>query len=448
MKSIIHLLCITAAVLLGLTLSSCSDDKDANGPGSWASLESIGTYPGDTVTIDGQASSAVGLKEVRLQCDAWNISRIYNLSNQNPKVWNYSYGLCVPYDAQFPQTLTVTTVNADGQETVKEIALTYAPTSELPVISGLQDEIAVDYDTSLKSGTLKLNFGVSAEGILKSATIDIPQLNVNEKFDLSGRGYNIETAYTFTQCGTYNMTVTVSDRCGNVTTHDYSIVVMPKENEDEVEDYGRMYAFTGESESDYIYGYYMYMQRMDAYCYQVLVYAPDDNTEFYFSPTMETNGERKFGTSPYVATKIISKQSEPGYVKGFKPGRGYWGLWVDLQNQTISKWPLDTAEGDKSTLYYSADWNGWSFTAMQQGQGECQKTADITIYKGNQYFCFATTTDWTHIWRIWNDNNELAGWWFSEDGTGSGATLPTIANDINATITFDTLTKWCFIKKK
>lgn len=65
----------------------------------------------------------------------------------------------------------------------------------------------------------------------------------------------------------------------------------------------------------------MYMQRMDAYCYQVLVYAPTDNTEFFFSPTMETNGERKFGTSPYVATKIISKQSEPSYVKGYKPAK-------------------------------------------------------------------------------------------------------------------------------
>ncbi len=179
-----------------------------------------------------------------------------------------------------------------------------------------------------------------------------------------------------------------------------------------------------------------------------LVYAPTDDTEFFFSPTMETDGDRKFGTSPYVATKIISKQSDPGYVKGYKPGKGYWGLWVNVQAQTISKWALDTSEGDKSQLYYSADWNGWSFTAMQRGQAECQYTADITVYKGNQYFCFATTTDWTHIWRVWNEGGDLAGWWFSEDGTGSGATLPTINADTEATITFDTLTKWCFIKKK
>ena len=441
-------LCIVSVCLFGLTLYSCNDEKDVAGPGAWVSSEAIGTYPGDTVTIEGQASSSVGLKEVRLECAAWDINRSYDLGGQKPKVWNYSYGVCVPYDAQFPQTLTVTTVNVDGQENVKEIPLTYNPTTEQPVISGLQDEIAVDYDTSLRSATLKLNFGVSAVGVLNYATISIPQLSVEDRFDLSGRGHSIESQYTITECGTYTMTVTVADRCGNITSKDYTIVVMPKENEDEVADYDRMYAFTNEPEANYIYGYYMYMQRMDAYCYQVLVYAPTDDTEFFFSPTMETNGERKFGASPYVATKIISKQSEPGYVNGYKPGRGYWGLWVNVKDQTISKWTLDTAEGDKSTLYYSADRNGWSFTAMQQGAGECQKTADITIYAGNQYFCFATTTDWTHIWRIWNDNNELAGWWFSEDGSGSGATLPTISSNVNATITFDTLTKWCFIKKK
>lgn len=448
MKAIIKLLCIASVCLIGLTLDSCSDEKDASGPGAWASVESIGTYPGDTVTIEGQASSNVGLKEVRLECAAWNIDRCYNLSNQKPKVWNYSYGVCVPYDAQFPQTITITTVNCDGDETVRQIPVSYAPTSELPIISGLQDEMAVDYNTSLKSATLKLKFGVSAVGILKNAVISIPQLGINDNFELSGRGQSIESQYTFTECGTFAMTVTVADRCGNVTTHNYSIVVMPKENEDEVADYDRMYAFTSEPADDYIYGYYMYMQRMDAYCYQVLVYAPTDDTEFFFSPTMETNGERKFGASPFVATKIISKQSEPGYVKGYKPGKGYWGLWVNVKEQTISKWALDTAEGDKSTLYYSADWNGWSFTAMQQGEAECQKTADITIYKGNQYFCFATATDWTHIWRVWNDGGDLAGWWFSEDGSGSGATLPTITADVEATITFDTLTKWCFIKKK
>lgn len=447
MKQAIKLLCVFMLTLVALGMASCSNEKDASGPGLWASGETIGTYPGDTVAIDGQASSNVGISEVRLECSAWGVSRTYDLRSQKPKVWNFAYNLCVPLDAQFDQTLLVTTVNTDGTETSKEIKLTYEPTTELPTI-GLQNEMAVDFDPTTLSGALDLNFGVGARGILDHAVISIPAINVNDSYSLSGRSATITARYDFGQCGTFPMTVTVYDHCGNTTTMECQVTVMAQENEDEVADYDRMYAFMNESPSKYIYGYYMYMQRMDAYCYQVLVYAPSDNTEFFFSPTMETNGSRKFGASPYMATKIISKQSEPGYVKGYKPGKGYWGLWVDVQNKTISKWALDTAEGDKTTLYYSADWNSWSFTAMHRGEAACQQSADITIYKGNQYFCFATTTDWTHIWRIWNDNGELAGWWFSEDGSGSGATLPTISSDVDATITFDTLTKWCFIKKK
>ncbi len=449
MNSKFKLLGIAALLCLaGLGVCSCSEEKDASGPGLWVSAESIGTYPGDTVVIDGQASSHVGIKQVRLECEAWGLERTYDLSSHAPKVWNYTYRVCVPADAQFPQTLIVTTTNDDGDKTSREIPLSYEPTTEQPTISGLLTELAVDYDTSTGTGVLKLNFGVGALGILDKATVSFPQLGVTNTYPLSGRSASLDVRQEFDSCGTFDMQVLVQDHCGNSCAQSCSVVVMPKENEDEVEDYARMYAFTNESPDDYIYGYYIYMTRKDTCCYQVYVYAPTDDTEYFFSPTMETDGSRKFGTSPYVASKIISKQSEPGYVKGYKPGKGYWGLWVDLRAKTISKWALDPAEGDKSTLYYSADWNSWSFTAMHDGETEFLKTADITIYTGNQWFCLATTTDWTNVWRTWNDDGALAGWWFSADGSGNGAGLPTISADVEATITFDTLTKWCFIKKK
>ena len=432
-----------------MILTACSDEHSDVRPGLWTSKDVIETYPGDTVTIDGQASCYCGLKEVRIECPAWGVNRVYDVSIQKPNVWNFSYLLSVPADATFDQTLLVTAVDKNGSEQKKSISVIYVPATDLPIISGLDTEIAVNYDMNSHSGTYNMSAVVSAVGILDHAVISIPAIGVEEKVSLSGRGARIDKSYVFPEAGTFPMTVTVYDRCGNQTSLEAYIYVLPNENEDSVDDYERMYIFCGNEKSeDYIYGYYQYMQRMDAYCYQVSVYAESDDTEFFFSPTMNDNGERKFGTSPYVSTKIISKQSESGYVKGYKPGKGYWGLWLDVQNQTVSKWALDTADGDKSTLYYSADWNGWGFTEMSTGTATCQKTADCTIYAGNQYFCFATATDWTNIWRTWDDDSSIAGWWFSEDGSGSGATLPTISADVEVHMTFDTLTKWCFIKKK
>lgn len=435
---------------VGLVFSSCKEEGADLRPGLYVNTELIDAFPGKQIAISGQASNYVGLQSMTFRCEAWGINDTTDLSAQKPVVWNFDYSFVVPNNAQFPQDLVITATDVHGTEMKKVITMRYTPATTAPYIDGLQKQIAVNFDEATGEGVFLLKATLYGEDALKELIIDIPDVNVHETFPLSKREEELEWTYTFAALGSYPMALTLSDNSGNITVAEHKLVVMKPEVLDEISDYPYLFAFQSDAnEADYIYGYYMYVSRLDAYQYQVMVYAPSDDTEFKFSPTQETNGSVLFGESPLVEDRIISVQTQPGYVQGYKPGKGYWGLWIDTKECIIKKWALDTSEADKSPLYYSADWNGWSFTAMNAGETEFQQVADITIYAGNQYFCFMTTTDWTHIWRCWNtDGGELGGWWFSEDGSGAGATLPTISADVEATISFDTAIKWCFIKKK
>ena len=433
-----------------LFIPGCKEEGADLRPGLYLNTDLIDVFPGKNVTIGGQASCYTGLKELAITCEPWGIREITDLSAQKPVVWNFDFSFVVPADAAFPQELLVTVTDVHGTQMKRAITMRYAPATTAPYIDGLKKQIAVDFDDATSQGECRLKAMLYGEDVLNEVTISIPDVGFSQTTALNSREYEIEWAYTFTALGKYPMTVTLSDNSGNTTVSEHLLIVMKPEVLDEVSDYPYMWVFQeNTNEADYIFGYYQYVNRQDGYQYQVYVYAESDETAFFFTPTQETNGARLFGESPMVEERIISAQTQPGYVKAYKPGKGYWGLWIDIKEATIKKWPLDNSQAPKLPLYHSADWNSWGFTAMNAGANEYQQTADVTIHAGNRYFCFATATDWSHIWRSWStDAGEFAGWWFSEDGSGDGATLPAISADVDATIVFDTAIPWCWIIKK
>ena len=436
--------------IVSIALISCQEEGADLRPGLYVDTDLIDAFAGKEIRISGQASCYAGFQSIAFRCEAWKINEVTDLSSQKPVVWNFDYSFVVPENAEFPQDLIITATDVHGTEMKKAITMRYAPATTAPYIDGLQKQIAVEYDEESGEGACHLTATLYGEDVLKEVTVEVKDVSYKQTFPLSKREEEWEWSYTFTAKGSYPMTITLADNSGNVTVSEHKLIVMKPEVLDEISDYPYLFAFkSNANEGDYIYGFYQYVKRLDNYQYEVWVYAESDETAFFFSPTQETEGARKFGESPLVEEHIISVQTEPGYVQGYKPGKGYWGLWIDLNEKIVKKWALDTSDADKSPLYYSADWNSWSFTPMTAGETPYQQVADITIYTGNQYFCFTTATDWTHIWRCWNaDGGELGGWWFSEDGTGAGATLPTISADVDAVISFDTAIKWCYIIKK
>lgn len=444
--SIIYFLLIATVLFC---VNSCKEEGTDLRPGLYVDTDLIDAFPGKEITIYGQASCYTGFDSVSITCEAWNIRQVDNLGGQRPVVWNFSYSFTVPQDAKFPQEVIITATDVHGTQMKKAIAVRYTPATTPPFVGGLQKQIAIDYDEAAGTGECSLKATLYAEDYLKWAIIEIPDESVRDSFPLTQREEEILITHTFAAKGSYPMTITVADNSGNIVISEHKLIVMKPEKTDEVKDYPYMWAFTaGEDEGAYVFGFYQYLDRQDSYQYQVYVYAPSDETAFFFTPTQETNGERLFGESPYVEDRIISMQSEPGYVKGYKPGKGYWGFWIDINEKTIRKWSLNTADADKSQLYHTGDWNGWTFEPMGAGDSGYQQKADITLHAGNQYFGFSPATDWTKMWRIWKKDGMIAGWWFSEDGAGDGAPLPSISSDVEATIIFDTAIPWCWIIKK
>lgn len=439
---------LTATVVVLLT--GCREEGADERPGLYVNTDLIFAFPGEDIHLSGQASCFTGLQQFAIRCDAWKVNDVTDLSGQNPVVWNFEYVLHVPTDATFPQQLIITATDVHGSEIKKNISVLFAPATRAPYVEGLRKQMAIEKDTI--SGTIKSDITLTlyGEDNLKEAVVSIPSLSKQDTFRLTRKEEKIHLNYTFNDVGHNAMTLTVSDNSGNVTVMESDLVAIENEHADAISDYPNMFAFKrNEQESDYIFGYYMFMERKDDYCYQVLVYAESDETEFLFSTTKETNGGRLFGESPYVDERILSRQTLPGYVKGYKPGKGYWGLYIDLKRMYIEKWQLIPADASTAPLYHTGDWNGWKFDAMSKGATAYEQVADITVYKGNQYFAFATTTDWKNVWRTWKtDGGEFAGWWFSTDGGGDGASLPTIDTDTEAHISFDTAIKWCTIKKR
>lgn len=437
--------------LLATMLVGCKEEGADLRPGLYVNTDLIDAFPGKEVRISGQASCCTGLKTVTIRCEAWKIDVVDEIGAQNPVVWNFAYSFVVPDDAKFPQELHITATDKYGTEMKKVITVRYVPATTAPYVDGLQKQMAVDYDDEAGQGVYTLKAKLYGEDKLRDLFIEIPAESVKETIALSKREEDIVWLHTFKAKGSYPMTLTVTDHSGNVTVSEHQLIVMKPEQVDEVSDYTEMWAFkTAANESDYIFGFYQYMDRKDDYQYEVHVYAESDETAFMFSPTQETNGERKFGESPFVEDRIISMQSDPSYVKGYKPGKGYWGLYVDIREKTIKKWALDNSSASMNTLYVAADWNSWTFDAMKTAETPYQQKIDVTIKKGNQYFSFYTVKDdWGHVWRCWKtDGGDVAGWWYSEANEGDSGQLPTITEDVNATVVFDTAIKWCYIIKK
>ena len=436
---------------IAISVSSCKNEEAEVRPGLYVSSDLIDAFEGKLISVSGQASCYTGLESIKISCEAWKINEHIDLSQQQPVVWNFDYSFEVPSGAKFPQELLIVATDKYGTEMKKSIQMRYAPATTAPYIEGLQRQIAIEYDSLAGQADCILKATLYGEDMLKTAVVTIPAENFSQTYELSKSEEELVFSYIFKARGNYDMTITVTDNSGNQTVAEHKLIVMLPEVLDELKDYPLLYTFkSGENEDDYLFGYYQYVQRKDAYQYQVEVYAETDETAFLFSPTRETNGERLYGESPFVEERIISVQTQPGYVQGYKPGKGYWGIWIDLNQKVIKKWALDVSSAEKAPLYCTADWNGWKFDAMNPSDAPYKQELDITIYKKNQYFCFSPNTDWTRIWRGWDSSDgSFAGWYMDETGEyKGGGTLTDITEDIDATITFDTAIKWSYIIKR
>lgn len=447
MKRFLYYTILLASVL---AFSACSEEGEDMRPGLWNDGDVIETFPGDTVLVKGQVSNYVGMSSVSISCDAWNINKVYDLSKQKPKVFNYNYQLIVPADAAFDQELHICVSDKNGSENKRTVVLKYLPDTEAPTVAeDMAGDVSVDFDTNTNKADWDLNLAVSDDRALKSYVIDVPDLNIHEEGELNGRTATISKHIEITQVGSFPMTLTIEDECGNKMERSCNLISMLVEDEDAIADYPQMYMYNAEENaSDYVYGYYRYMDRTDAYQYSCKIYAEKDGAKFYFVPTESQTGD-KFGTSPYISSKLMNKN---GYVVPVVvEKKGYYYVWLDLQNHRYSLTPYEVEntiwKGDLVVTGEGFSSMGdWSFSsAMKPAGSDYRKSIELGINSNSSSYSYCVTDGtaaWSQVWRM----SEGKWWWLDNAGYGGSVATFKPGNAKKVLVTFDTAELWSTMK--
>lgn len=444
-----------AAILVAFTMMACNNDDNKSDvrPGLWTELDLIETFPGDTVLISGQVSNYIGLDRLVISCDAWGINKVYSLDGEHTKVFNFNYSMVVPDDATFDQVLKITVVDTEGSENKKSIAMTYLPGTEQPVsLTDIPSQIGVEYDTDALKGIYNLKFELSDSRQLKAARIEIPGIAYDKTLELKGRSATINERIEFPTAGNYPMTLTVTNENLNSKKYLSEIVVMPKEEENEIQDYPQMYMVCAtENPADYMLGYYRFMYReaeMEYSCKRF--YAPTDNYTVYFVPEKNMNCPDRFGVSPYVSSKLMNNKDYVVPVTIEK--KGYYGIWLKLADHSFTIWPESV---DGSTIYtgewritgsgFSSFWD-WNFSEpMQPVDGNNYRRSidvEINLSFTDTRYVLVTDGTWGRTWR-----SDGSWWWYNDpDGGGPSAIYESIGSS-KARFTFDAAELWGTMKK-
>ena len=441
-KKILSLLLMLPWLLLP---TACEEEHDDVRPGLYAAQEVIETFPGDTVTVSGTVSNYVGLSSVTLSCEAWGINQVYDLSAQEPVVFNYNYRLVVPDDATFEQNLDITVCDKNGLDNRKTVLLKFLPDMTVPVFTASPaSQVSVDFDTSTGKAVWPLEVRFTDDRALQSVRLQIPVLMMDETVELSGREGSLLRTIEFTEMGNFPVYLTVTDESGNQADLEVEIVAMLSEDEDPIQDYAQMYVVdASENPDDYINGYYRYMDRMGEYQYQGSFYAATDGAQAYFVPTKSMDGDL-YGVSPYSSSKLMNKNGYVVPVTFEQAGR--YGIWIDLQAHTYSIWPLEIdANACTEALWMSGtgfsfgEW-GSSDEMTQTSPYHYEVETEITDYTGDRQYYFYTA-NWARVFRADAEGN----WWF-ESASGTCIIFETDYRG-PVRVTYDTASPWATIKK-
>lgn len=429
---------------------ACSDDHSDVRPGLWTAQDMIETFPGDTVLVQGQVSNYIGMKSVEIKCDAWGISKKYDLRDE--KVFNYNYRMPVPADATFDAELKMTVTDTEGTESKKTIAVTYLPDTAAPACTNdMPWQVSIDFDATVGYGTYDMALNLTDDRQLKGVHVVAETLNIDETIDVTGRTASVTRQYQIARAGTFPMTVIVSDESGNEHTYRQQLVVMLAEDEDPVSDYPVMWMVNANEQPEaYLDGYYAPLARQEAYQYQGKFHADRDGYQLYIVPTKTMDAD-VFGCSPYVSSKLMNKA---GYVVPITIEKaGYYGLWIDILAKTWSVWNLDTSAAYTGSLTVSGcgfkDFGDWGTPATEMARNGFRYTYTLEqdgAYTGTRQYYAADTSTWGYILRWWSDASGC-GWW--EDTGGHGGRVGNYESnyDGKVRITFDTAILWATVKK-
>ena len=430
--------------------SGCKSEYDSVAPGLYLATSELGTYPGDTPLVNGTVSGYTDLSRIDFTVPGWDYNYSIDLSGQKPKVFNYSFRINVPHDATFPQMLSARVTDRNGNVTSKDISVVFVPDTIAPIPDGIVNE-AVEIVYAGTQGKWDASYSFTDDRCVAEIGIKIPALDVDDSVEINAKSGTFSKSYVFDAVGNYDATLNAVDTTGNTYSKALTLVVMPKEEEGEIQDWPQMYLFDAdENEADYLSGYYHYMKRDAVSCYTVNFYATHDDFHLLFAPSKSQEGDL-FGASPYIPSKLMNNN---GYVVPVTiEKKGYYGIYINLPEHSFTIWEYDvTSAYDGAPYTGELQASGTGFSVGDWALSDPMTKVDghdylftvqmeTVAYAGARDYYFANCTAWNPIFRCDNGGQE---WYVYATGTCCQFTTD-YAGKVEMFL--DTALPWGWIKK-
>ena len=443
-----------------LMFVACEKENDIP-PGLSVEISDIKTFPGDEIFLKGMVSAENGIKTIKLICAGIELEKIYDLKSQSPEVFRFNHSFIVPetMSEDLDDVLSIVVEDVDDNVTTKEVSVAFLPDTTDPWFVSLPPSPAsVDFDVIEEKADYILNVEISDDRELAKLSVSIPEIGYEKEVALSSLSHKQTLSIQFLATGTYSGTIKVEDKVGNYTENNITLIVLPKEDEDPIDDYAQMYVVNAEEDPDaYVFGYYKYMERTGAYTYTTKFYAAKNDTKIAFVPTQSV-AEDYFGVSPYVSTKLINKN---GYAVPINiPDKGYYTIEVNIEQKTysVTAYTPQTPEytGVLNVTGEGFDFANWTMSADMTKVDPVNPylyTVEVGVSYSAEFevlFCF-TNASWSPIWRpTGNDGapttiKQNTGW---VADVGNGTFKDVFQGPGNYTITFDLETLWATVSSK
>lgn len=331
-------------IIILCLFSACSDDDDnyvnVDGLSPTITLETsnIKTEPGRQFLIKAKIEDKDGLKSINLKNADIYLDKTIDLKADSIV---YSFDLNYKFTTQktlegdsFPLVITVTDLG--GRTTTETISVTMDGDFVAPVFKVSPDAALT---VLLKAETkLNLKFTVEDDKAMGSVVIGIPEISYSKTvttFTNSNKTLEFnEQVQLPSSLGTYNLTITATDKSGLQTVKTSVITVS------EMPDFPKMYltdvADAASLNSD-ILGIPMLIEHTGEYKYKARYYSEAAGTKVRFIPQKTDFSPIAFGTDP--ANKNILIDDPDASEAIVLPNRGYYEIVFNVKTGVYSVTP-------------------------------------------------------------------------------------------------------------
>ena len=363
---------------MSLCVTGCSDDDtypDVDGQTPVAEMNTlhIQSAAGRTFTIEGRLTDADGISTIQLQCADLYLNKTIDLIEiygEPQTEYDLSYSFTTANDELGESfTINVTITDVGGRSTSQEVLVTMDGDFSAPVFISAPAQTVNVLIRDITTYTL--NISVSDDRSLSHVTINIPNVDNYENYQIEANG---QKEFSFSERITlpsvvqnYEMTISVVDEVGNETTTTSTIAV------DQLQDYEKMYladvATTEELNSD-VFGVPMRIEHTGSYEYRARYYCSKANTEIFFLPQandfspicfgLDPNDENLLTSDPETAKPIVLTEANVYYDIVFNTQSGQYSISTYSIDEADDPWP--------SSMVYGTDtmdkWNDGGSTMM------------------------------------------------------------------------------------